>query len=291
MNLTSLLKPEYLWRPSQIFRRLQFAPSPEVTELTLPWRCTISACSAEDIGRAIATQGVYDLPLTEALVRLCDPGETALDLGANVGYASLVMARTVGPRGRVICFEPNPALIPVLRANIARWSSLPAAPIRIEQTAVSDSDGEGILGFPQEYAHNQGVASLELHTDGVPVTIRRLDSFGISSVGVMKVDVEGHEASVFAGAQSLLEGKKIRDILFEEHRPYPARSQQILSDYGYHIFRVTRSAWRPLLLPPELQARQVFLPPNFLATLDPARAASRFAAWGWSALSSNGVRK
>lgn len=286
MNLSQLLKPEYLWRPSQILRRLMFAPSREVTELALPWHCTIHARSAEDIGRAIATQGVYDLPLTEALLRLCDPGETALDLGANIGYASLVLARAVGPRGRVICFEPNPSLIPVLQANIARWSSLQAAPIRIEQAAVSNCDGDGVLGFPQEYAHNQGVASLELQTDGVSVKTRRLDSFEILSVGVMKVDVEGHEASVFAGAQSLLAGKRIRDVLFEEHQTYPAPSHHILSQHGYQIFRLTRSTWRPLLLPPEERSRQGFLPPNFLATLDPSRAIKRFAPWGWSALSS-----
>jgi len=258
--------------------------------LALPWHCTISACSAEAIGRSIATQGVYDLPLTEALTRLADPGETALDLGANIGYASLVLARAVGPRGRVICFEPNPALLPLLRANVANWSSLPVAPIRVEDIAVSDTDGEGVLGFPDEYAGNQMLATLEVRTDGVPVNIRRLDSLGIESVGVMKVDVEGHEASVFTGAQSLLAEKRIRDIIFEEHEAYPARSHAILLEHGYHIFRVTRSAVRPLLLPPEGQSRKGFLQPNFLATLDPSRATTRFATWGWSALSAKAPR-
>jgi len=278
------LRPEYLWRPRQILRRLSFTPSQNVTELALPWHCTINARSAEDIGRSIATQGVYDLPLTEALTRLADPGETALDLGANIGYASLVLARAVGPHGRVICFEPNPALLPLLSANVASWSSLPISPIQVEAVAVSDSDGEGVLGFPDEYAQNHGVATLELATDGVAVPIRRLDSFGITSVGVMKVDVEGHESNVLKGAQSLLAGKRIRDILFEEHEAYPALSHQILLGHGYQIFRLTRSTLRPLLLPPQAPPRQAFLPPNFLATIDPPRAFSRFAAWGWSAL-------
>ncbi len=278
-------KPEYLFRPSQILRRLSFTPSQTATALALPWQCTINACSAEVIGRSIATQGVYDLPLTEALTRLADPGETALDLGANIGYASLVLARAVGPQGRVICFEPNPALLPLLRANVENWSHLPVAPIQIEPVAVSDTNGDGVLGFPDEYAQNQGVATLEGGSGGIPVSVRRLDSFGISSVGVMKVDVEGHETSVFSGAESLLAGKRIRDILFEEHDAYPARSHQMLLGHGYHIFRLTRSTFRPLLLPPEEQSRQGFLPPNFLATRDPQRACARFAAWGWSALS------
>jgi len=285
MDMEHPFKPEYLWRPSQILRRLSFTPSETAVALSLPWKCTIKACSAEVIGRSIATQGVYDLPLTEALTRLADPGETALDLGANIGYASLVLARAVGPRGRVICFEPNPALLPLLKANVENWSHLPVAPIQVEAVAVSGTNGDGMLGFPDEYARNQGVATLEISTGGVPVSIRRLDSFDISSVGVMKVDVEGHETSVFSGAESLLAGKRIRDIMFEEHEAYPARSHQMLLDHGYHMFRVTRSTFRPLLLPPEAQSRQVFLPPNFLATLDPIRASARFAAWGWSALS------
>jgi len=283
-------KPEYLWRPSQIIRRLAFTPSETATALELPWQCSINARSAEVIGHSIATQGVYDLPLTEALTRLADPGETALDLGANIGYASLVLARAVGPTGRVVCFEPNPRILPLLRANVESWSSLPAAPIHIETVAISDSDGEGVLSFPEEYARNESVATLGLGTDGVAVKVRRLDSFGISSAGVMKVDVEGHEAEVFNGAQNLLDGKRIRDILFEEHEAYPARSHQILLGHGYQVFRLTRSTWRPLLLPPEEQSRQGFLPPNFLATLDPARARARFAPWGWTALSGGRTR-
>ncbi len=88
MNPRNFLLPEYLLRPTQILRRLAFRPHADAV-LTLPWNCTITASSAEDIGRAIATQGVYDLPVTEALLRLTDPGETALDIGANIGSGSI----------------------------------------------------------------------------------------------------------------------------------------------------------------------------------------------------------
>ena len=288
--MRNFLKPEYLWRPSQILRRLSYTPSSKVTALPLPWHCTIGARPEENLGRCIATQGIYDLPLTEALTRLSDPGETALDLGANIGYASLVLARAIGPSGRVICFEPNPALLPLLRANVDGWSRLPVAPIQVEQVAISETRRDGVLGFPDGYGENDGLASLELNTEGVHVQVRCLDSFGFSSVGVMKVDVEGHEASVFLGAKTLLAEKRIRDIVFEEHGRYPARSHRLLSEHGYRIFRLTRSTWRPLLLPPEAPGRQAFLPPNYVATLDSARALSRIAPWGWSALSAGAPR-
>lgn len=257
--------------------------------LSLPWHCTISARSAEIIGRCIATHGLYDLPLTEAIMRLTDAGDTALDLGANIGYMTLVLARSAGPEGRVLCFEPNPALLPILRTNVNNWNSLQVAPIQIETFAISDRNGGGVLGFPDDYVRNQGLASLELKKDGVPVHVRRLDSMEINRAGIMKLDVEGHEAAVLMGAEKLLARKQIRDILFEEHGSYPARSHQILLEHRYHIFRVTGSIWRPLLLPPEALPRRTFLPPTYpptyLATADPSRAHTRFASWGWGALS------
>jgi len=278
-------RPEYLWRPSQITRRISFRPSEQVECLALPWNCTIHAASADAIGRSIATQGVYDLPLTEAVMRLTDAGDTALDVGANIGYVSLVLALSTGPRGRVFCFEPNPSLLPTLRANVDNWSSLDAAPIQIETIALSDHNGEGVLGFPDDYATNRGLASLELKNGGIPVCIRRLDSLEIDRPRIMKVDVEGHEAAVFGGAERLLARKLIRDILFEEHEPYPTKSQKILLEHGYHIFRLTGSAWRPMLLPPDSFSRDTNRPPNYLATADPSRALARFASWGWRSLS------
>ncbi len=282
--MLNLLKPEYLWRPSQALRRISFRPSHAISPLALPWNCSIWASSAESLGKAIGTQGVYDLPVTEAIMRLTDPGETGIDAGANLGYMSLVLARSAGARGRVVCFEPNAEIIPTLRRNVSEWAALGIAPIEIQTVALSARDGEAMLGFPSDYGANLGVASLEVANGGTPVPVRRLDALVSGTAGVMKVDVEGHEAGVFLGAGDLLRRKRIRDIVFEEHQAYPAHSHRILLEHGYHLFRLTRSPWRPLLLPPEAAPRQLYLPSNFLATADPSRALDRFRPWGWRAL-------
>jgi FkbM family methyltransferase len=259
-----------------------FQPSDDAT-LRLPWNCTINVCSAETIGYSIGTQGVYDLPVTEAIMRLTDAGDTALDVGANVGYMSLVLALSAGSRGRVCCFEPNPDVLPRLRRNVLSWKQLRIASIEVQSFALSDRNGEGFLGFPDNYAQNQGLVSLEVR-GGVPVKLCRLDSLRLGGVGIMKVDVEEHEARVFLGAQKLLSQGLIRDILFEENRSYPASSHTILLEHGYRIFRLTRSAWRPLLLPAEAPAREANAPSNFVATTDVARVLRRFQPWGWHAL-------
>jgi FkbM family methyltransferase len=284
-----LSKPEFLWRPRQLLRSRRFEPCDTLQHLPLPWDCTIFARSTEVVGRLIATLGLYDLPLTEAIMRLAVAGDTALDIGANIGYTALVFARSVRAEGSVRAFEPNRFVLPTLRKNVSEWSSLRIAPIEVETIALSDRDGEAILGFPDGYADNEGIASLELSKDGIPVSVRRLESFDFGDVGIMKIDVEGHEAAVLCGATGLLQRKAIRDILFEEHGVYPARSHQILLDHGYSIFRVTGSRFGPLLLPPQAEARQPFLPPeyppNYLATIDPSRAKARFKVRGWQALS------
>src|SRR5580693_8255561 len=143
------LIPEYLFHPRQILRRILFRPSMNQVKLPLPWNCEIGVHSThESIGRAIATQGVYDLAITEAAMRLIFPGETVLDVGANCGYMSLVLALSAGVRGEVFSFEPNPEVLPILEANITRWQALPIAPIYNTCAALSNYDGSATLSIP-----------------------------------------------------------------------------------------------------------------------------------------------
>lgn len=290
LSFHKLFRPEFLLRPGQLLRRCTFKPSGTIQHLPLPWDCSISAHSTEIVGRMIASLGLYDLPLTEAIMRLAAIGDTAFDIGANIGYTALVFALSVGTEGLVRAFEPNPLVMPTLRTNVSEWGALRIAPIEIETIAISDRDGEAILGLPDDYAQNEGLASLELCKNGIPVAVRKLDSLGIDDVGIMKIDVEGHEAAVISGAVELLTKRWIRDILFEEHQVYPARSHQTLLDCNYSIFRVSGAISGPLLLPPQTPARAPFLPPvyppNYLATVDPLRARARFEARGWRALES-----
>ena len=66
----------------------------------------------ETIGRAILRLGVYDLCVSESICRLLDPGESAIDVGANLGYMTSLMAAKAGKCGSVESFEPHPDLMP-----------------------------------------------------------------------------------------------------------------------------------------------------------------------------------
>ena len=124
----SLGKPEYVFRPSQIIRRLQreFQIARESEEVVLPWGLPIRVFPNETIGSCIWRTGVHDLVASEALWRLLDPGETAVDIGANIGYMTGLMARRAGPRGRVIALEPHPDIFAELQRNVGEWGRSPA---------------------------------------------------------------------------------------------------------------------------------------------------------------------
>ena len=279
-------KPEYFFSPQQIARRFAFRPREEQVDVRLPWGLVIRVHPGETIGRSCCTLGLYDLPVTEAIFRLLDEGETAVDAGANIGHMTAAMVRRTGPSGRIFCFEPSEQIFAELESNIARWA--PYASIQAEQCALSSVSGDGELRIPESFRSNRGVATLERGMASVAterVALRRLDDYmaAATRIGVMKVDVEGHELELLRGCSEML-GQRIRDIIFEEQRPYPSEVHVYLEERGYKVFRLDRGFWRPLLRPPESRPRRPYLPSNFLATTAEDRARERFRAFGWQAL-------
>jgi protein-L-isoaspartate O-methyltransferase len=80
-------------------------------------------------GKALLNQGVYDLAVFEEIWRLCDKGETALDIGANIGIMTALLAHRVGSSGKVLCFEADPAIRTELQANTFRWNAILGASV------------------------------------------------------------------------------------------------------------------------------------------------------------------
>ncbi len=81
-------------------------------------------------------------------------------------------------------------------------------------------------------------------------TVDQLLSKG-ESIGVVKIDVEGFELEVLKGASQVFSEKRVRDCVFEEHRPYPTPVCSWFEERGYRLFRLHRSLLRPRLLDPD----------------------------------------
>jgi FkbM family methyltransferase len=298
--LRSFGKPEYLFRPLQVLRRLgrEFRHVPERASVALPWGLDIQVRPHETIGSCVWRTGIYDLCTSECLWRLLDPGETALDVGANIGHMTGLMAHRLGPRGKVIAFEPHPELFAELQGNVFRWrkfSDLGA--IELMQAGVSSESGAGMLHIPKGFRNNRGLASLNQPIEdgfhNVSVELIRLDDLLVDAViGVMKIDVEGHELSVLEGAERLIRERKIRDIIFEEHNELPTPVTDCLEDCGYTVFSLDNTVIRPLAASVgkgRKNARRDA--PNYLATAAPERAQQRLAKIGWRVLRNRRVRQ
>lgn len=285
-------RPYYWYRPSQIAVRLRSTTGPgEGPELLRTAWGSHLYCWPDPLGRAVARTGVYDLTVAETLARLADPGETAVDAGANVGLMSNLLAYAVGASGRVVSFEPHPLIFDTLTRNITRWRTVEGINV-IEpvQAAVSTTEGVLPLGIdPATFAENKGTASLEEHAsaDSIDVRTISLDRELSSGIDVLKLDVEMHELEALRGAQALLSGRLLRDILFEEHQPPPTPVTALLESHGYTILGVRQGIAGPILsTPADAYRRQLWDPPALLATTDPDRVRARLKRRGWLCLSS-----
>jgi FkbM family methyltransferase len=287
------VRPEYLYNPRRIGRRIwrQLDKGGSLEEVMLPWGAPLLIEPDDTIGRTIWTTGVYDLIVLEALLRLADTGELALDVGANIGLMTSALARAVGPSGKVISFEPHPILIPKLCRNIDLWHSrLGWTQTEVDPVALSGEEGKATLTMPSDFAMNRGIATLEPSQQGesVEVVTTTLDAILCAgqAVGVMKLDVEGHEHGVLAGSVDLLSSGRIRDIIFEEHNKYPTVVTRLLELHGYEVFGLRKGMFGPQLTSAadakvSLSAGEA---PNYLATRDGFRATVRLRSVGWQAL-------
>lgn len=146
--------------------------------------------------------GTYEPALQDALVRLARPGGRALDLGANAGFFSLLLASCVGPKGAVVAVDPDPANC----ASIAEQARLNGfAHVGIIQGAVAGVSGWGHL---DGRSPGSPVARVLITPQEEPGTVALYTVDDLARLhgrpDVIKVDVEGAEGVVLAGATEVL---------------------------------------------------------------------------------------
>jgi FkbM family methyltransferase len=289
-------RPEYVFRPSAALKRLRFGTEKshhggEIADVDLPWSQTITVLP-DGIGRNLAVSGVFDLCVTESIHRLLDPGDMAVDVGANVGYLTNLMATRVGPTGSVLAFEPHPVVFEVLERNVSRWNAderigSPEA----RRLALSSEDGAGRLSGEGDFETHMGLASVRDDSEGprpgdFEVELARLDRLlDGRSPQLIKIDVEGHEIAVLEGAQALLGERRVRDVVFEEHGIYPTASMTLLERHGMTVFTLDHTLLGLRVRPVREGPAPAGWPgPNYLATFEPNRALTRLGGRGWSSL-------
>lgn len=299
MILDKIFKPEYLYQPKIALQRmLPFRPisTDEFIEYNLPWGMQIRVRPQEEHGKILTTLGIVDLAVTETLWRLAEPGELVIDVGANIGYMTSILAARVSSSsgGCVWAFEAHPEIFLELKYNVEKWQKqLSNIKFCIKNIAISEQEGTVQLHIPDSFATNRGLASVvttnEFTDKSIILESCSLDSLfsETEQIGVMKLDVEGHELQVLKGAKNLLQQKRIRDCVFEEHNEYPTSITTFFESMGYRVFRIHRNFAKPMILPPNSKlARTSWQPTSFLATTNPERVINAFNKSGWQVLKS-----
>lgn len=172
---------------------------------------TLSLDPEDFISRLILFDNYWESGVAGEIRARLPRGAVFLDVGAHVGYHSLLASVRVGPAGKVIAFEPNPKTLVSLRRNLELSR---ATNVVVEPIACSDS--EGMLTLFAGPPSNTAAASLarrnaELQGPSLAsyrVRARRIDDvvaeLGLQRVDVAKVDVEGAELQVVRGARATL---------------------------------------------------------------------------------------
>ena len=159
---------------------------------------------------------------TRLLEQLIKPGMTVVDIGANIGYYTLLFARCVGSHGKVFAFEPDPTNLDLLKKNVERFSH---NNIIIIPKAVTDYSGIIELYLCQ---YNPGDHRIfDSHDGRVHISIPSvsLDDYFLdlkSPIDFIKIDVQGAEDSVICGMSKLLNDSIISEKLYilTEFWPY-----------------------------------------------------------------------
>jgi FkbM family methyltransferase len=294
-SILRLATPPYFFQPLQVLRRLRleyFWRAKHEAIVTLPWGLPIKINPRETIGFDIASQRLYEIGVTETLWRLTEPGDLAIDAGANIGYMTSILGIRVGPKGRVICFEPHPEVFESLRENVEIWKKdRRCGSFVLHQAALGIANGQALLRTNDWFRTNRGTASISDKVEASPglkvieVSIQSLDGILAAGerIGVLKMDVQGHELGVLQGMTRLLKRHAVRDIVFEEEAAFPAPTHKYLKSNGYSVFGLQELFARVHCLP---DAQPISDPafgpvPNYLATLDPKRAIALLGPAMW----------
>lgn len=205
------------------------------------------------IGASIAREGSWapnDVRLFEKYIR---PGMTVLDIGANIGHHTVVYGRLVGPKGRVVAFEPQSSIFRLLAANVVLNGGLNTD---LVQSCVGESE-DFVHLYPVSYesASNFGALGVDTNPEnrqvkGEKCRIARVDDLlaelarPLTCVDFIKIDVQSFELYVLKGAEKTI--NQFKPTLFLEVSPHWMGKSydykeiyQLLWSWGYDILHPT----------------------------------------------------
>eukprot|EP00798_Chlamydomonas_sp_ICE-L_P002185 gene2185-33800_t len=199
----------------------------------------------EHVGASICASGNWEGGLVDALTKKITPGSNVVDAGANLGTYTVQLSHKAGPTGRVFAFEPQPMIYQLMVANSINCG---VGNIEAHHAALGFKNGKVSMGsaLPDgksvgvEYAQavRQGVSvnygGRSLGVGGEVVAMHTLDSFNITNLSLIKIDVQGAENLLIWGAKETILREKPA-INIEDNIEFNAR---MTSPENIHLFQM-----------------------------------------------------
>jgi FkbM family methyltransferase len=194
------------WRFGQRAIAMAKRVGPRLGQRTVRTRYGFRMCLdlSDWLGQHVYATGEYE-PATSALIATLVPrGGCMLDVGANVGYFTLLGSRCVGPAGNIVSFEPVPTIRAALRRNLQLGG---VANVTVREEAASNEDGETPIHVaPSDHRGMSSLRALVNAAERVVVKTARIDGVVPSeaTVHLVKIDVEGAEYLALRGMENCL---------------------------------------------------------------------------------------
>ncbi|MFE1175196.1 FkbM family methyltransferase [Streptomyces sp. NPDC058773] len=204
------------------------------------------------IQRYVYLFGLWEPHMTHWLRRRLRPGDTYIDVGANVGYFSLLAAQLVGKQGRVVAVEASPTFHTRVRAHAERNGY---DTIRTVNCAVADARKTVTLILAS--SANMGAASIVPYDGPAELTLdveayplpELLDPDELAAARVIKIDVEGAEGAAIRGLAPVLDTLRPDAEITVEVTPErmealgesPAELLHTMREHGFHAYRLPNS--------------------------------------------------
>lgn len=197
---------------------------------------------AKYVDKCIIDTGLFEPHSTEVVRKLVKCGDVVMDVGANIGYYSVILSKLVGEEGKVYCFEPTDYYSRVLQSNLDANNTKNVELIKL-----------GLSNARQTLDIQVGANSATLHSPGkVPLNFTErielvsLDEWvanhNIEKINFIKVDIDGHEPCFLNGAWNTLE-KYDPVLLLEVSHPHYLDAgvtawdfYDLLKSKGYRIY-------------------------------------------------------
>jgi FkbM family methyltransferase len=193
----------------------------------------------------LSINGVYEPFETDLLKKLIKPGSVVLDIGANIGYYTLLFAKLVGPEGRVYAFEPDPTNMELLKKNIAVNGY---QNVIMEQKALSDHSGtiqlflnDGNKSDHRIFDSGDGRQAINIETISLDEYFSSLDV----NIDLIKIDIQGAEIIAFQGMRQTLAANTELQLISEffplaihKFGRQPEEHLDILEEVGFTFFNI-----------------------------------------------------